>query len=208
MVDVADVVDVVAAASVSTGSAVWASRAARAAACSASAAALAAASAAALAAASAAALAAASRCPKRKLGKKKLGKRREREETEYLALEFGLALLLALALLLDELELLFDHGLEGLVVDGLAAGALQLLLEQRRRLDEAALLRLELVLDLLQLRLQLLLVHRQRVHLPLEHLRVRRSWRRQYRTRTSKVRAVEQTQSTANGERSINTRSG
>ena len=55
-------------------------------------------------------------------------------------------------------------------VDGVNAVLLQLLAEVVARLDELALLGVVLVLDLGQLGLQLLLVHRQRLNLTLQNL--------------------------------------
>lgn len=67
------------------------------------------------------------------------------------------------------LVLVLDHLLERLLVDGRLAVLLQLFLEYVARLDQLALLRLELVLHLQQLRLQFHLVHRQRLHLLAQH---------------------------------------
>ncbi len=88
----------------------------------------------------------------------------------YLSHKFGLAFSFPLTFFLDDFSLLFDHGLESLFVDGLAAGAHQVILECGTRLNKLALLRIEFLLDLLQFRFQFLLVHRQRMHLPLQDL--------------------------------------
>jgi len=56
------------------------------------------------------------------------------------------------------------------LVDGLGAVALELAVEVVARLEKLALLLVVLVLDLRQLGLQLLLVHRQRLDLALQHL--------------------------------------
>lgn len=94
------------------------------------------------------------------------------------------------SLLLQHIILPLDHLLKCFLVDGLLAmlktkhmknpnetrkpktstNLLQLLLKLLAALDEFPLLGLELLFDLLQLGLELLLVHRQRLYLSLQHL--------------------------------------
>ena len=79
-----------------------------------------------------------------------------------------------LLLLSQSLNLFGDQLLILVLVDGFDAMFLQLGLERLAGVNESTLLLLVFVLDLAQLGLQLLLVHRQALHLALQHLKC--SW--------------------------------